>query len=285
MKTEKLNFQWFEKEDRRKPLRASLGRDGKLRLGEELRKRLPPTIRLGFDIKNRILAIGDGYGKGIDWPKTGHINAQALCNEICSTGIKLPVIFTFAKDSSTGFFLGRISPNLEPQCADVEQLLALYQPVINAVIYQGYRSIPIAERRDCAPEAFCQAVQEYDAGCGDFWFFAEKQMKDRLFNENKKYSSDFMNRSLDAELKNDGEHFTLYDVISDTSSGGISQVEAKIMHQQFLNSLSSAEQKLYAMMKEGCYIEQIAMELSIDEDAVICLGRQIGEKRKAFYAA
>ena len=105
MKTEKLNFQWFEKEDRRKPLRASLGRDGKLRLGEELRKRLPPTIRLGFDIKNRILAIGDGYGKGIDWPKTGHINAQALCNEICSTGIKLPVIFTFAKDSSTGFFL------------------------------------------------------------------------------------------------------------------------------------------------------------------------------------
>ena len=71
MKTEKLNFQWFEKEDRRKPLRASLGRDGKLRLGEELRKRLPPTIRLGFDIKNRILAIGDGYGKGIDWPKPG----------------------------------------------------------------------------------------------------------------------------------------------------------------------------------------------------------------------
>lgn len=285
MKTEKLNFQWFEKEDRRKPLRASLGRDGKLRLGEELRKRLPPTIRLGFDTKNRILAIGDGYGKGIDWPKTGHINAQALCNEIRSTGIKLPVIFTFEKDSATGFFLGRIAPNLEPQSADVEQLLALYQPVVNAVIYQGYRSIPIAERRAYATEAFCQAVQEYDTGCGDFWIFAEKQMKDRLFSENKKYSADFMNRSLDADLKNGGEHFTLHDIISDTSSGGISQIEAKIMHQQFLGSLSAAEQKLYAMMKDGCYVEQIAMELSIDEDAVICLGRQIGEKRKAFYAA
>ena len=94
-----------------------------------------------------------------------------------------------------------------------------------------------------------------------------------------------MNRSLDADLKNDGEHFTLHDTISDTSSGGISQIEAKIMHQQFLGSLSAAEQKLYAMMKDGCYVEQIAMELSIDEDAVICLGRQIGEKRKAFYAA
>ena len=135
MKTEQLHFQWFEKEDRRKPLRASLGRDGKLRLREELQKRLPPTIRLGFDTKNRLLAISDGYGKEIDWPKTGHINAQALCNEIRSTGIRLPVIFPFAKDSSTGFFLGKISPNSEPQCADVEQLLALYQPVINAVIY------------------------------------------------------------------------------------------------------------------------------------------------------
>ena len=185
----------------------------------------------------------------------------------------------------TGFFLGRIAPNLEPQNADVEQLLALYQPVVNAVIYQGYRSIPIAERRAYATEAFCQAVQEYDVGCGDFWAFAERQMKDRLFNENKNYSADFMNRSLDAELKNDGEHFTLHDIVPDASSGGISQIEAKIMHQQFLNSLSVTEQKLYAMMKNGCYVEQIALELSIDEDAVICLGRQIGEKRKAFYAA
>ena len=67
MKTEKLNFQWFEKEDRRKPLRASLGRDGKLRLGEELRKNLPATIRIGFDTKKRILAIADGHGSGIDW--------------------------------------------------------------------------------------------------------------------------------------------------------------------------------------------------------------------------
>lgn len=118
------------------------------------------------------------------------------------------------------------------------------QPVVNAVIYQGYRSIPIAERRAYATEAFCQAVREYDIGCGDFWVFAERQMKDRLFSENKKYSADFMNRSLDADLKNDGENFTLRDIISDTSSGGISQIEAKIMHQQFLGSLSAAEQKL-----------------------------------------
>lgn len=74
-------------------------------------------------------------------------------------------------------------------------------------------------------------------------------------------------------------------IIADSSSGGIGQIEAKIMHQQFLSSLSVVEQKLYTMMKEGCYVEQIAMELSMDEDEVLCLGREIGQKRKAFYAA
>ena len=99
MKTERLNFQWFEREDRRKPLRASLGRDCKLRLGEELRKKVPQTIRIGFDTKNRILAIADGHGNGITWPKSGNLNAKALCNEVYSAGIKLPVIFDFEKPS------------------------------------------------------------------------------------------------------------------------------------------------------------------------------------------
>ena len=43
------------------------------------------------------------------------------------------------------------------------------------------------------------------------------------------------------------------------------------MHRYFLDFLSHAEQKLYAMMKEGCYVEQIALELSMDEETVICM--------------
>lgn len=283
MKTEKLNFQWFEKEDGRKNLRASLRKDDKLHLGEELRRKLPPTIRVGFDTKNRILAIADGDGNGIAWPKSGGLNAKALCDEVRATGIKLPVIFTFEKDLQTGFFIGKIIPKLESQSADMEQLLALYQPVMNAVIYQGYRGIPIAERRAYAIEAFCQAVQKYDHKYGEFWEFAEKQIRDRLSFENKKYEADYMTRSMDAKQKSDSGEFTLHDVISDPTSGGIHQIEAKIMHQQFLDSLSALEKKLYTLTTEGCYVEQIAMELSMDEDAVICLGRQIGQKRKAFY--
>ena len=285
MKAEKLNFQWFEKEDRRKPLRASLGRDGKLRLGEELRKKLPPTIRLGFDTKNRVLAIADGYGNGIDWPKSGNLNAKALCNQIYSTGINLPVIFTFERDPATGFFLGRILPNLETKTEDIEQLMALYQPDINAIVYQGYRSIPITERRAYATEAFCKAIQEYDICCGDFWGFIEKQIKSRLSEENKKYSADYTHRSMDASLKKGEKHSTLHDLISDSSSGGIQQVEAKIMHHQFMSSLSDTERKLYELIKQGCYVEQITMELSMDEEAVILLGRQIGQKRKMFYVS
>ena len=284
MKTERLNFQWFEREDRRKPLRASLGRDCKLRLGEELRKKVPQTIRIGFDTKNRILAIADGHGNGITWPKSGNLNAKALCNEVYSAGIKLPVIFDFERDPETGFYLGKILLNLEPESADVDQPLTLYQPAINMIIHKAYRSMPDAERRAYAIEAFCKSVQEYDAICGYFWDFAEKQIRERLALENKKRSSEYMTRSLDDEQKTEDGSVVLHNIISDSRSGGIHQIEEKIMHQQFMESLSDVEQKLYALIKQGCYVEQIAMELSMDEEEIIIIGRQIGKKRKAFYS-
>ena len=57
------------------------------------------------------------------------------------------------------------------------------------------------------------------------------------------------------------------------------------MHQQFVESLSDLEQKLYTLIRQGCYVEQIAMELSMGEEEIICMGRQIGQKRRAFYTA
>jgi len=283
MKTTKFNFQWLEKEDRRKPLRATLGRDGKLRLGEELRKKLPAAIRLGFDSKNRTLAIADGDGADIEWPKSGAVNAKALCTLVCSTGLKLPVVFELEKDVKSGLFLGKILPGLKPEKADMEQLLALYQPLLDAVVYQGNRSTPAEERRGYAVEAFCQAVKEYEPSCGEFAGFAEKRMRERLARENKKYAAEFWNRSMDTVQNVDGARASLHDQIADKTSGGIRQAEAKIMYGQFLDTLSVSERKLYQLMQEGCYVAQIAMELSMDEDAVIQLGRQIGQKRKAFY--
>ncbi|MDE6281209.1 MAG: hypothetical protein K2M15_05385, partial [Oscillospiraceae bacterium] len=64
MKSEKFNFQWFEKENRRKSFRASVSRDGKLHLGKPLRENLPPFIQIGFDSSAMVLAIADGHGAG-----------------------------------------------------------------------------------------------------------------------------------------------------------------------------------------------------------------------------
>ena len=94
----------------------------------------------------------------------------------------------------------------------------------------------------------------------------------------------YMTRSLDDEQKTEDGSVVLHNIISDSRSGGIHQIEEKIMHQQFMESLSDVEQKLYALIKQGYYVEQIAMELSMDEEEIIIIGRQIGKKRKAFYS-
>ena len=44
MKTAKFDFLWFEEEDRRKIMRASVCTDCKLHIGEELRKNLPAKM-------------------------------------------------------------------------------------------------------------------------------------------------------------------------------------------------------------------------------------------------
>lgn len=110
MKAARLEIQWLEKEDRRRSLRASVCRDGKLHLGKSLRKKLPQSIRVGFDANSLVLAIADGHGNGIDCPACGVLSFQTLTSRIFSAGLRLPVSFLMAKDAQTGYFLGRIIP-------------------------------------------------------------------------------------------------------------------------------------------------------------------------------
>lgn len=110
MKQKNYDFHWFEKEDRRRALRASVGKDGKLRLGRALKAVLPQFIRIGFDAKACVLAIADGGGEGINCPDCGVLNAQSLSEQIVSTGLQLPVSFRVVKDVYTGYFLGEVIP-------------------------------------------------------------------------------------------------------------------------------------------------------------------------------
>ena len=74
MKAAKLEIEWFQKEDRRKSLRASICKDGKLHLGKPLRAKLPQSIRVGFDNSALTLILADGHGDGMDCPTCGILN-------------------------------------------------------------------------------------------------------------------------------------------------------------------------------------------------------------------
>ena len=289
MKMEKFNFCWFEGENRRKILRASVCTDCKLHVGEELRRKLPTKIRYGFDKKNRVLAIVESQDGGISMPKSGMVKATALCKQFREMGLTLPVVFEFEKDITTGFYLGYIVPqkqaNAERQY-DVGQLLVIYQPQIDRIINQIAKTTPKAERKAIAMAAFCEAVENYDDGCGDLETYLEECLRRTLITENRQYTAQYRDLHLDAPVNdNEKKPLTLYHVLSDQSLGGITQLENRIMDEQFLTSLSKKEQRLVKMMDEEVKLPQIALELGLTQEDVMEMGRTIGKKRKEFYTA
>lgn len=135
MKTASYHFKWFEKEDGRKRLRASIGEDGKLRIGRTLRAKLPQYIRIGFDENNLTLAIADGHGIGIRCPACGVISAQALSARISAIGFRLPVAFELARNEQTGYLVGKIVPHYHTNKAgqrqfDAEELFWLGESLL-----------------------------------------------------------------------------------------------------------------------------------------------------------
>ena len=286
VKTAKLNFLWFEEENRRKVLRASVCTDNKLHLGEELRKKLPTQIRYGFDKANRILAIAEGRDCDIKLPKNGILNASALSKQFREIGIALPLVFEFEKDDATGFYLGHIVPQRQTNSStpyNAGQLMLIYEPLINRLVDQLAKTTPKAERRAIAMAALCEAVEHYDDSCGELGSYIQSYLQQSLITENRQYTESFRNLSFDAPLRSahDGV-FSLSHIISDQYSGGISQAETRIMAEQFQSMLSEPEQHLIRLMQEDLRLPQIALELELAQEEVIELGRKIGEKRKAF---
>ena len=180
MKANRYTFQWFKKEDRRKALRASVSREGKLRLGRPLRKALPPFIRVGFDRDARVLAIAEGRELDGDAAAAGSLNARLLSAQICSIGLKLPIAFSLRRDEATGFYLGTVIPRRQRDAAtgqrhyDPEQLLTLYTPMIDRSVAHLAKSTPLAERKAIAAEALCAALPAYRPAMGSAAAFSLK---------------------------------------------------------------------------------------------------------------
>ena len=102
---EQNHFEWFEESGCR-ALCASVGRDGKLRLGKALLERLPPFIRVGFDAQAQVLALADGRGSGLKRPACGVVTVRALAARLDAAGLRLPVSFRFVWEGNAGHFVG-----------------------------------------------------------------------------------------------------------------------------------------------------------------------------------
>ena len=290
MRIQKYEFQWFEKEDRRRQYRASISRSGRLRLGRTLRQALPCSVRVGFDSRQNVLAIADGHGAGIPLPRQGVLSAQKLSAQITASGLRLPIAFLFTRDEATGYFLGRVLPRRRMaedtgrREYDTEQLLILYRHVVDSAVNTLARSTPMADRRACAVEAFHAAVRAYCPGYGDMETYLEEAVRDRLRAENRPYAAAYAQPSLDRPLTDDGDSaFCLYDTLAAADDGGIGRLEERIMAEQFLESLTPPERTLARMLREGCPLAQIARAMDRTEGQLAAMGREIGEKRRRFY--
>ena len=288
MKIAQYDFEWFEKEDGRRQLYASVDRHGWLFLGTALRKALPQTIRLGFDTKTKTLALADGHGEGCRWQKSGKLRARTLSTKIVSLGLSLPVAFLLERDETSGYYVGRIAPDLrrtkEMGKRDDEELLILYQHIVDKAVFQFSKSIPPKERRTIAQDALLLALREYAVGCGDVEDYLEQRVHKRLMEENKVYAYTFAERSADKPLAHDGDGpFCLLDTEAFSSDGGLDALEERIMQEQFFAGLSEREQRICRMLRAGVTLSAIAEELQCDVGEVEAIGGEIARKRREFY--
>lgn len=189
MRTASYHFRWFEKEDGRKPLRVSVGKDGKLRIGKTLRARLPQYIRIGFDESKMTLAIADGHGTGIQCPTCGIIAARELSAQIEAIGLQLPAAFDLKRDEQTGYLVGQTilryhTSETGRRQFDEKELLAWGKTIVTDAVRQMAKSMPLEDRRSAAIEALCTAAQNYHPGLGNLAVYLKRNVRLALRTEN-----------------------------------------------------------------------------------------------------
>ena len=290
MNRERYEFQWFDREDGRKKLRASVGKDGILRLGKGIRALLPEHIRVGFDQKHKLLAIAGGTDPDKSQTNQASTSARALSAAIRSAGLKLPLAFCLRKDAATGFYIGKIIPRRwktdSGWAYDTEELLTIYQHIVDKVVYQMAKSTPIDERRAIVLEALVSSAQQYHSDDLDLEETLEKDMRSRLAEENRKYFPYFRTASLEQPIRSDGESkFSIADTIEASTLGGIDGVEERIMEEQFLECLTGRERRIYRMLLDGGKLSEIARQCGCSEADVERTAHSIGQKRQTFYDA
>lgn len=288
MKSEKFNFQWFEKEDRRKSFRASVSRDGKLHLGKSLREHLPPCIQIGLDVSAMTLAIADGHGAGIDWPACGVFTPQGLAAQLTAIGLPPPISFRMTRDEHTGYLLGEVILRRKTDSKgnmrfDTDQLLVRFRSILDDAVRLMSKSTPLADRKSTAVEALCTAARDYRPGYGDLETYLERRVKLALRAENRQYVETYAQRSLDQPFSADGEDgFCLYDTIADSASNWMNTLDDHLDAERFCGQLSSNQQDLIRMLQDGFKISEIADILDVSERDIRHMAFEIARQRRKF---
>ncbi len=155
--------------------------------------------------------------------------------------------------------------------------------MIDRTVAHLAKSTPLAERKAIAAEALCAALPAYRPAMGELEGYLEEAIRRSLLSENRQYTDVYRHRSLDQPLAPESPNtFALYDAIP-SSSGGIDELEERIMAEQFRQSLSAEEQVLFQMLQDGRPVEEIALTLSTTGAQIQSMGLSIGEKRRRFY--
>lgn len=288
MKAAKLKIEWFQKEDRRKSLRASICRDGMLHLGKPLRAKLSRSIRVGFDNSALTLVLADGHGDGMDCPACGILRIQALTSKISSTGLRLPVSFLMEEDARTGYLLGRVIPRRKANddgklCYDTEQMLILFRPMVNEIACQLGKSTPLAERKAAAVEALCAAAQDYNPGCGDLEAYLDQRVRLMIREQNTQFAKEFSQCSLEQPLSSDaGNGFCLHDTIAAPDSDWADSLDDQMDRERFLEQLSGEQQALIQMLQEGFRIPEIADILGMSQRELRRAASEIAIRKRQF---
>lgn len=290
MRPEKYNFQWFEKEDRRKSFCASVSLDGKLHLGKSLRESLPPSILVGLDSNAMTLTIADGHGAGIDWPACGVFTPHGLAAQLTAIGLPPPISFRMTRDEHTGYLLGKIILRRKADSNgklhfDTEQLLARFRPILEDTVRLMSKSMPLADRKSSAAEALCAVAQDYQPGYGDLETYLEHRVKLALHAENRQYVESYTQRSLDQPFSSDHDHedgLCLYDTIADVGSDWMKTLDDCLNAERFYSQLTSNQQELIQMLQDGFKISEISDILNVSERDIRRMACEMIQQRQKF---
>lgn len=179
----------------------------KLLFSNELYERLPDRVRFGFDSGARALVIAKSEHDADKKHKNGTV--YGLTEVIRDTGMKLPICFEVEYDTENEMWVGEVVLRKKNNEYDMEQIMALYNPVADKLFNRIGKTTPKEDRRQIIALAFCEAAREYTASCGDIETYITKRATEILKGNNMLYVKHSRDISMDADIK-ENTNFNMY---------------------------------------------------------------------------